>query len=265
MSDRKRILVTGGAGYIGQRLLPVLMKEADVVSLDLKPADGVTESIVGSVTDRRTVDKAMAGADAVLHMAYGHPDHDLGKQADVNIKGTTYVLEACVELKVPRIVFASTVMTVWAKPEYPDRPAYHNFSPVNFYSYSKCCQELLIEMYTGQHDFLSGICLRIGQPERTPKNPTRFGPNFGMERDAEVLVPFDDLCEAFRLAILDAEDVKFASLFLTGDYGNNHYFVDETRKALGLRFRWKVERDPEAEGVYILRKVGSPDACQDKS
>ncbi len=62
MSDRKRILVTGGAGYIGRRLLPVLMKEADVVSLDLNPAEGVTESIVGSVTDRRTVDEAMAGA-----------------------------------------------------------------------------------------------------------------------------------------------------------------------------------------------------------
>lgn len=258
MSERQRILVTGGGGMIGRRLVPYLMQSADVVSLDLSPVETAAESVVGSVTNRDDVATAAKGVAAVVHMAYAHRDFDdLANQIDVNLKGVVNVLEVCVQHGIPRVVFASTVMTVWSDPDYPSAPAYHNFHPVNFYSYTKCCQELMAEMYTRQHE-LSAICLRIGQPMLVEEDPTRFGPTFGMERDAEVLIAFDDLCEAFRLAAIESPDVKFATLFLTGDYGDNHYFVEETKAALGLEYKWRVRPDPDADGVYVFERNSPP-------
>ena len=252
--NRKRVLVTGGGGAIGRFVVPYLMRTVDVVSLDLKPVEAAAESLVGSVTDLETVMQATENIDAVFHMAYAHTDfEDLANQIDVNLKGATNVLEACVARRIPRVVFASTVMTAWALPEFPATPAYHNFEPVNFYSYTKCCQELLAEMYSRQHG-LSVICLRIGQPMRVEEDPTRFGPRFGMTRDAEVLIAYDDLCEAVRLALLEAPGVKFESLFLTGDYGDNHYFVDKLKEILGLRFQWRVRPDPEIEGAFLFER-----------
>jgi len=239
---------------IGRYLVPYLMQSADVVSLDLNPVDAAAESVIGSVTSRDDVAAAAKEVAAVVHMAYAHQDFDdLANQIDVNLKGVVNVLEACVEYGIRRVVFASTVMTVWADPDYPSAPAHHNFHPVNFYSYTKCCQELMAEMYTRQHG-LSAICLRIGQPMRVEEDPTRFGPRFGMLRDAEVLIAFDDLCEAFRLAALGSPEAKFATLFLTGDYGGNHYFVEETKATLGFEYRWRVRPAADAEGVYVFER-----------
>ena len=49
----------------------------------------------------------------MIHMAYSNSEFEnLAKQVDVNIKGSVNVLDACVSHRIPRIVFASTVMTV---------------------------------------------------------------------------------------------------------------------------------------------------------
>jgi hypothetical protein len=63
-------------------------------------------------------------------------------------------------------------------------------------------------------------------------------------------VPYDDLCEAFRLALLETQGVKYSTLFLTGDYGGDHYHSQVTRETLGLEQRWRIRPDPEEEGVY---------------
>jgi len=257
--ERKRILVNGGGGMIGRHLVPFLAQFADVISLDLIPVKAATRSVVGSVTDPDAVNAAIEGVEAVVHMAYAHRDfEDLANQVDVNLKGAVNILEACVKRRIRRVVFASTVMTVWGVSEPPTGPAYHNFEPVNFYSYTKCCQELLAEMYTRQHD-LSAICLRIGQPVVVTQDSTRFGPRFGMARDGEALIPVDDLCEAFRLATFECPDVRFASVFLVGDYGNNHYFVEETKRVLGLKHRWRIEPAPDTKGAFVIRR--GPAGC----
>ena len=256
MPKRKRILVTGAAGSVGRRLLPYLTQSADVVSLDLEAADAATQSIVGSVTEPEVVLAASEGVDAVLHMAFECRDPDnLGKQIDVNLKGTVNVLEACVAHGIPRVVLASTVMTVWGIPdEPPSAPAYHNFEPCNFYSFTKCCQELLAEMYTRQHE-LSAICLRFGGPTDVTESPTRTGSETNVKREAYVRIAFEDLCEALRLALLDCPGLKYETLFLVGDFGGNHYYVDDLKKTLGLRYRWRTRRDPEVKGGVIFERV----------
>jgi hypothetical protein len=259
MPHARRVLVTGGGGLIGRVLVPYLARSTEVVSLDLIPVPAASQSIVGSVTDPPKVLAAVDGVDAVLHMAYAHVRFDdLAYQIDVNIRGMVNVLEACVAKRVPRIAFASTVMTVWGLPGTVPRPAYHHFEPVNFYSYTKCCQELLAEMYTRQHP-ISAVGLRFGQPVLETGNPTRVAPKFGLPRDTEVLVPFEDLCEVTRLALLEAADVTYATLFVVGDYGGNHYDIERLKKTLRFQPRWRVRPDPEVPGGYLFERTGEPE------
>ena len=256
MSDRKTILVTGGGGSIGNHLIPYLAKFAEVVSLDLKEVEAAHRSIVGSVTDSELVLKAVHGVDAVLHMAVWNSDYEnFTPQVEVNITGTVNVLEACIAKSIPRVVLASTVMTIWGESKVPSRPAYHNFVPVYFYSYTKCAQELLAEMYTRQHNNFSAIAVRIGAPKKISDGNNRVGPKFGMSGDEQVLIAYDDLVEGIRLAVLEAQDIKYATVFMVGDYGDNYYFVEDTKKTLGLKYRWKIKPDPEADGVYVFERL----------
>ncbi|TAK18728.1 MAG: NAD(P)-dependent oxidoreductase [Acidobacteria bacterium] len=118
-----KVLVTGGAGYVGSivaggllagghsvRVLDSLMYGGDAL-MGLYPA-GDFEFIRGDIRDRDTVTRALAGTDAVIHLAaiVGDPacsrTPDVAK--DVNEKGSLALFEAAARAKVKRFVFAST-------------------------------------------------------------------------------------------------------------------------------------------------------------
>ena len=116
-----RILVTGGAGYVGTTLVPMLLREGhQVLVLDplmyggsgLLPLFGLPgfDFIRGDVCDAATIKRALRGADAIIHLAavVGYPackrDPDLATK--VNVEGT-HLLNA---LRDPdqKLIFAST-------------------------------------------------------------------------------------------------------------------------------------------------------------
>ena len=69
-----RVLVTGSTGHLGEALCRVLSADgADVVGLDILPSPHTT--LVGSITDRALVRRALDGVDAVLHAATLHKPH----------------------------------------------------------------------------------------------------------------------------------------------------------------------------------------------
>ncbi len=94
-----RFLVTGGRGYLGGRLLR-----------DLPGA----EALVGDVTDREGIMRAMAQAgpaDAVLHLAAADEKTcaaDPARAFSVNCVGTAHLLDAAVACAIPRVVLLST-------------------------------------------------------------------------------------------------------------------------------------------------------------
>jgi dTDP-L-rhamnose 4-epimerase len=119
------VLVTGGAGFIGSRVVSAL-READhrVRVLDLRvPSDvppGV-EVVAGDVRDPATCDAALAGVDAVAHQAavvgMGLDLQDLPDYVGVNDLGTAVVLAAAARNRVRRLVLASS-MVVYGEGAY---------------------------------------------------------------------------------------------------------------------------------------------------
>lgn len=101
-----RILVTGGLGFIGHHVTRALLARGDDVTiLDARtspvhdpsaprtPPDGA-RMVEGSVTDPRSVDAALEGADAILHLAaYQDYQPDIHRFFDVNVTGTALLLE----------------------------------------------------------------------------------------------------------------------------------------------------------------------------
>ena len=109
------ILVTGSSGWLGQTLVPRLLRDGHrVVGLDPEP--GPTTEIVGSVVDRALVRRVIRehGIEAIVHAAARHKPHiethDNSEFVAVNVQGTLNLLEEAVAdgSKVDRFVFTST-------------------------------------------------------------------------------------------------------------------------------------------------------------
>ena len=69
-----KVLVTGSSGHLGEALVRVLSEqEHEVVGLDILTSPHT--DILGSIADRTTVHRCMAGVDAVVHTATLHKPH----------------------------------------------------------------------------------------------------------------------------------------------------------------------------------------------
>lgn len=123
----KRVLITGGAGFIGSHLADDLLRRGyQVRALDcLSPQvhgpsmrrpeylDPEVELWVGDVRDRDMVKRALRGVDAVFHLAakvgVGQSMYQIADYTSVNNDGTAVLLEALVEKPVERLVVASSM------------------------------------------------------------------------------------------------------------------------------------------------------------
>jgi dTDP-L-rhamnose 4-epimerase len=133
----RRILITGGAGFIGSHLADTLLAAGHRVrALDnLSPQvhgeqsaapeylSPEVELMVGDVRDRAAVDRAIDGVDTVFHFAaavgVGQSMYRIAHYTDVNNHGTSVLLEALAERPVERLVVASS-MSVYGEGLYHD-------------------------------------------------------------------------------------------------------------------------------------------------
>ena len=108
-----RVLLTGSSGWLGRTLAPRLQRDGHhVIGLDV--VSGAYTSVIGSITDRGVVARAMAdeAIDAVVHAGALHKPDMARRPAsdfvDVNVQGTLNLLEVAVATGVDRFVFTST-------------------------------------------------------------------------------------------------------------------------------------------------------------
>ncbi len=116
-----KVLVTGGAGFLGLAIVKRLRERGDevvVFSRRASRSDDVTEigatPFDGNLTDAEALRNATQGCDAVMHVAA--KAGVWGKRADffdTNLKGTRNVIAACHENEIPKLVYTSTPSVVF--------------------------------------------------------------------------------------------------------------------------------------------------------
>jgi UDP-glucose 4-epimerase len=150
----RKILVTGGAGFVGSHLVDRLSMDNEVVVLDnlfTGSLDNLAQSkdrirfIDGDIRDSKLVkDIISGGVDIVFHLAalanVIRSIADPGLDMDINIKGTLNVLEACRGSKITRLVFTSSA-AVYGEAKYLPIDEEHPLSPESPYAVSKLAAE----------------------------------------------------------------------------------------------------------------------------
>ncbi len=158
-----RILVIGGAGYIGSHVVKSLLSAGIQVRVldDLSTGQRINlfneaEFIEGSMLDTALLNQVMQGVDGVIHLAakkaVGESMENPEKYATNNIVGAVNVLNAMTAHNVKYFVFSSTA-AVYGTPQYPCLDEEHPVKPINFYGFTKVEIENLLKWY----DELKGI------------------------------------------------------------------------------------------------------------
>lgn len=210
------VVITGGAGFIGQKLAAELLKRGTLTGPDGKPqpishitlfdvvkaagpADPRITALAGDIGDRAEVAK-LIGADthSVFHLA---AIVSSGAEADfeggyrVNLEGTRNVLEACraISTHTPRLVFASSV-AVYGGDDLPktvlDATAQR---PTTSYGVQKLSGELLINDYS-RKGFVDGRSIRLPTIMVRPGKPNKAASTWASSMIREPLSGVDAIC-----------------------------------------------------------------------
>src|SRR5579862_4032486 len=110
------ILVTGCAGHIGRPVVRELVARGHVVrGFDRVPTPGLTDSVVGDITDPGSCRQALTGVRTLIHLAATPDDVDdpVGQLFGPNIVGVYRVFEAAKAAGVKRMIIASSGQVVW--------------------------------------------------------------------------------------------------------------------------------------------------------
>lgn len=180
--EGQRVVVTGGAGFVGSRIVTRLVElGANVLVLDdfstgtpaNLPEEGALEVVEGSVSEFETVRKVLAGRDIVIHAAARNivlstknPRDDF----EVNIGGTLNVLLAAREASPRRIVYTSSC-SIYGNPRY--LPISEE-DPVNLLS------PYAVSKFAGE-----GYCHAFYESYGLPAAVVRYSNVFGFGQTAE--------------------------------------------------------------------------------
>ena len=178
-----RVLVTGGAGYIGSHtLLELLAQGHEVCVLDnysnatpevLKRvrtlSNGLIHDYVGDVRNATKLDEVMQDfqPDAVVHFAglkaVGESTEKPLYYYDVNVGGTLALLNAMERAGCKRLIFSSSA-TVYGEPVYLPYDEAHPTNPTSVYGRTKLIAETILTDWANAHSDRTAVLLRYFNP-----------------------------------------------------------------------------------------------------
>ena len=201
-----RVVITGGCGFLGQRVALQLLARGDVDELVLfdnanpalaMPEDERLSVQTGDIADSEAVRRVIStGTNSVFHLAavvsgQAEADTDLGYR--VNLDGTRAVLDACRALGTcPRVVFASS-LAVYGGALPPAVGDDTPLTPRTSYGTQKAIGELLVNDYS-RKGFVDGRAVRLPTVVVRPGRPNRAASTFASSMIREPLAGREAVC-----------------------------------------------------------------------
>jgi nucleoside-diphosphate-sugar epimerase len=212
--ERQKVLITGGAGFLGINLVRHLMARGyEISSLDIEkfdyPERDRIETIKGDIRDKALVNRAMEGVDLVVHTAAALPLYSPEDIYTTDVEGTRNVLEAAQRHGVERVVHVSST-AVYGIPDHHPLYETDKLEGVGPYGQAKIQAEMICLEYRAR-----GMVVPIIRP-KSFVGPERLGvfallydwaftghnfPMVGSGNNRYQLLDVEDLCEAIYLTL----------------------------------------------------------------
>ena len=219
--DRQKVLVTGGAGFLGINLIRYLhargyeLASLDIADFTYADMQAHVTIIKGDIRDKQAVDRAMEGVDIVVHTAAALPLYSKEDIYTTDVEGTRTLLDSALRHGVKRFIHISST-AVYGIPDH--HPLYEDdrLEGVGPYGQAKIQAEMVCLEYRAK-----GIVVPIIRP-KSFVGPERLGvfdllydwaldkrnfPMIGSGKNRYQLLDVEDLCEAIYLCMTRPEEV----------------------------------------------------------
>jgi UDP-glucose 4-epimerase len=180
------VLVTGGSGFIGSHVVDQLLAAGHRPRIfDARPSPHHTPDrvpvVLGDLADLDALHAAMAGCDAVIHLAasadVNEVQQDPVEAEQRNARGTLHVLEAARRRSLERVVYASTIWVYSDTPAETHVEALPLHAPAHLYTATKLAGEHYCHAY-GELYGVEHTILRFGIPYGPRARPAAVVPAF---------------------------------------------------------------------------------------
>lgn len=177
-----KVLVTGGAGFIGSHVCDALLERGHEVHVIDDLSGGYREQVPAGATlheldirDEKVRDLwAEQRFEMMFHLAaqmdvrrsVADPRYD----ADVNVGGLLNLMEAGRENGLRKVIFASTGGAIYGEPEFAPQTEEHTLQPLSPYGITKLCSEKYLFFYEDTHG-VEYVALRYGNVYGPRQNP----------------------------------------------------------------------------------------------
>ncbi len=217
----KKVLVTGGSGFLGINLIRYLRHQGitDITVLDLAefdyPEKGQINAVVGDIRNIEDIRKTMADADWVIHCAAALPLYTEEEIFSTDIEGTRLLMQEAKHQMVERFVHISST-AVYGIPDHHPLAEDDPLIGVGPYGIAKIEAEKVCLEYRDQ-----GMCVPIIRP-KSFVGPERLGvfalfydwakdgknfPMIGNGHNRYQLLDVEDLCEAIYLCLIKDTEI----------------------------------------------------------
>jgi nucleoside-diphosphate-sugar epimerase len=241
MSKSSLVLVTGSAGRIGRAVVAELQARGwRVRGFDRVPTPGLTDTIVGDLTDVEAVRRAVEDAGAVIHLAATPDDDDfLTQLAPNNLIGVYHVLESSRLAGVRRLILASSGQVVWWQRQHGPWPIKADDPPTprGWYAAAKVFLEAAGRMCAESHG-MSVIAVRLGWVPRSREHIEELN---ALDWAKDVYLSPGDAGRFFACAVEAPADIRFVIVYATSrPLRTAMYDLEDANRLLGFepKDRW---------------------------
>lgn len=274
----KVCVVTGGTGFVGQRLVEMLVERGaeKVISFDIVPPPANAwkhekiEWRIGDITDKKAVEELVEGADCVWHNAAAvGPFHPKPLYFKVNYEGTLNVIDACKKAGVKKIVMSSSPSTRFTgedvdgltEDEMPKLPLKNYLQPyaetkaMGEVAMSEACSPELMTVSVAPHQ-VYGPRDNLFLPNLLEAGGTGRLRIFGEGKNRICFTHVDNYCHGLIIAerALKPDSPALGKFYIVTD-GTTHpngeqYLIfweilDEAIKGMGFKSLWEKAKLPK--------------------